>query len=36
MMIRVSLILILAATLAACGADGEPIPPAKSDVNGSL
>lgn len=32
MMIRLSLSLILAATLAACGADGEPTPPAKTGV----
>ena len=32
-MMRLSLCLLLAATLAACGADGEPTPPAKNGVS---
>ena len=33
MMIRICLSLLFAATLAACGADGEPTPPAKNGVS---
>jgi hypothetical protein len=33
MMMRICLSLLLAAALAACGADGEPTPPAKAGVS---